>query len=591
MIVTFILYCYFTFKYGDVMYHKIKLFSLPLLIIVLFSPLMSAEGVVASHYRVVDSEKIRRIETDVITIIFPRDGRKPTFLWWYTNDNSTIHVVHFSGLIEHVMLREVRYFKWNCAVSPKNIYSILASSKISDLQTRIKIGDFVNKHCFSLLSKIKSLILIVSMTKPSKDDVVSQLKFILNILEDLINYLRRLNFNGIADEVKSFHKEIKQLIQSLSSSQITSQLKQRIIELLDDLKSLIIKVICKSVENKLRKLNETLREVEFLAQEWATEWHPPFLPFDSCKWELSEVEEILDENGKSIGLTFSFKLVKAPPPFQFAEDNIIIECRLYFTPVEEKIETNNGTVTYTVNRAELKMDLIIKNWKWNIRHGFLLDSRLSKLNISYISLKPSLSLWIKMTSFNLRRVNIDLLPFLSTIDTSASLTSNFMVQVQEMMRIKPVVNDSDTEPLTVKPSISVKGSMIKINPVKFKMLTDEGVIAGFFKFIPNATIMYHNGNVVTVPVRASYMKSLGCIMLFLSYPYFNGGSLKHDPSIGVDIKVEESPQYIVTLPPETGKISVESTKVSVPIDGYSLIVTAVGLILVSVFLLKYKRKQ
>jgi len=40
--------------------------------------------------------------TPLITLIFPASGKKPMFLWWYTNDNSTIYVVKFKGVIEYL---------------------------------------------------------------------------------------------------------------------------------------------------------------------------------------------------------------------------------------------------------------------------------------------------------------------------------------------------------------------------------------------------------------------------------------------------------------------------------------------------------
>ncbi|MEM3442710.1 MAG: hypothetical protein QXM86_02465 [Candidatus Bathyarchaeia archaeon] len=43
-----------------------------------------------------------KFETPLITLIFPAKGTKPMFLWWYTNDNSTIYVVKFQGLIEYL---------------------------------------------------------------------------------------------------------------------------------------------------------------------------------------------------------------------------------------------------------------------------------------------------------------------------------------------------------------------------------------------------------------------------------------------------------------------------------------------------------
>ncbi|MCS7363992.1 MAG: hypothetical protein NDF54_00950 [archaeon GB-1867-035] len=59
---------------------NIKLSSLPLLIIILLFSVSLTGNVLGNSYRVVDLEKIKRIETDTITIIFPRDGRKPTFI-------------------------------------------------------------------------------------------------------------------------------------------------------------------------------------------------------------------------------------------------------------------------------------------------------------------------------------------------------------------------------------------------------------------------------------------------------------------------------------------------------------------------------
>ncbi|MEM3640452.1 MAG: hypothetical protein QXH37_00790 [Candidatus Bathyarchaeia archaeon] len=43
-----------------------------------------------------------KFETPLITLIFPRNGTKPMFLWWYTEDNSTIYVVKFKGVIEYL---------------------------------------------------------------------------------------------------------------------------------------------------------------------------------------------------------------------------------------------------------------------------------------------------------------------------------------------------------------------------------------------------------------------------------------------------------------------------------------------------------
>ncbi|MEM2104108.1 MAG: hypothetical protein QW717_04380 [Candidatus Bathyarchaeia archaeon] len=50
-----------------------------------------------------------KFETPLITLIFPAGGKKPMFLWWYTEDNSTIYVVKFQGLIEYLVLDKPYY--------------------------------------------------------------------------------------------------------------------------------------------------------------------------------------------------------------------------------------------------------------------------------------------------------------------------------------------------------------------------------------------------------------------------------------------------------------------------------------------------
>ncbi|MEM1563667.1 MAG: hypothetical protein QW161_03215 [Candidatus Bathyarchaeia archaeon] len=50
-----------------------------------------------------------KFETPLITLIFPAGGKKPMFLWWYTNDTSNIYVVKFQGVIEYLMLDKPYY--------------------------------------------------------------------------------------------------------------------------------------------------------------------------------------------------------------------------------------------------------------------------------------------------------------------------------------------------------------------------------------------------------------------------------------------------------------------------------------------------
>jgi len=41
-----------------------------------------------------------KLESDIVTVLFPRGGRKPMFIWWYTGAPGQIYVVKYQGLIE-----------------------------------------------------------------------------------------------------------------------------------------------------------------------------------------------------------------------------------------------------------------------------------------------------------------------------------------------------------------------------------------------------------------------------------------------------------------------------------------------------------
>jgi hypothetical protein len=52
-----------------------------------------------------------KIQADLITILFPANGKKPMFLWWYTNDTNNIYVVKYKGLIEYLTLDAPYYLR------------------------------------------------------------------------------------------------------------------------------------------------------------------------------------------------------------------------------------------------------------------------------------------------------------------------------------------------------------------------------------------------------------------------------------------------------------------------------------------------
>jgi len=71
-----------------------------------------AETTEPTYATVEDQNGWKIIKTDVITILFPRSGRKPMFLWWRTNETDKIYVVKYKGLIEYFAFDGDPFFKW-----------------------------------------------------------------------------------------------------------------------------------------------------------------------------------------------------------------------------------------------------------------------------------------------------------------------------------------------------------------------------------------------------------------------------------------------------------------------------------------------
>ena len=63
--------------------------------------------------------------------------------------------------------------------------------------------------------------------------------------------------------------------------------------------------------------------------------------------------------------------------------------------------------------------------------------------------------------------------------------------------------------------------------------SEADVAQGFFSWLDKATITWPGGDTETVDVNASYVPLGEGIAVYLAYPYFDDGSILHDPSIGL----------------------------------------------------------
>jgi hypothetical protein len=100
-----------------------------------------------------------KFESPLVTLIFPAEGTKPMFLWWYTNDNSTIYVVKFQGVIEYLAI-DKPYYRHRFHADNTTINATLWGSYIEPklYQKRYQYGNMWYMWYLSRVKEFKELL-------------------------------------------------------------------------------------------------------------------------------------------------------------------------------------------------------------------------------------------------------------------------------------------------------------------------------------------------------------------------------------------------------------------------------------------------
>lgn len=349
----------------------------------------------------------KMIESDDVTILFPRDGKKPIFLWWYKNETDKIYVVKYQGLIEYFPFLKPFYMRRHRA----------SAARLHEL-----------------------------FIKPKENE-----------------------YNNLGQMMK---------------------------------------------RNLLRMI--------WPSPGWEpANWHPPYLPFSACEWNLTDWGDIT-RDGTVVGLKFNFTLVNAPPHFRFAENNITIRCRLYKTTVTEHVD---NLYNYTVQAGELKMDFVINSWKWNIEN--IRPQRYILQEEHGITIPtPRLALWINLASIDTKILD-DAEEEPESIEEIS--TASHMMVGDKRVFIKP----NNTETQDERPIVGGRGLY---DHCKLHFAKEDQTLAGFFKFVASAKVTdLTTNNAESKNVTASYIEAGGHMRLFIGYPYFGNKTLEHDPSLGIEV--------------------------------------------------------
>jgi len=376
-----------------------------------------------------------RVKTDTITILFPANGKKPMFLWWYSNDTNNVYVMKYKGLIEFLTF-------------------------------------------------------------------------------DAPYYLRRYEANNLT---------IQERLEARYATYGTYQ----------------------------TQIRNTIRA--YIG--WLLGLHPSFLPFSACEWNLTG--PVLVPKGNNVYcVSFNFTLTKVPfPRLSFAENNVIIRCRFYNGTVEE----STGTYNYTVEAGQMKMDLVVKNWTWNIdKLQPLFDVLEEQYEIYVPPHEAKLALWINLASINIVDLNYAESDIENSVDNTVETTARVRATASNMVfggkRHRITQNDialgADEKPITLQYRLR--------RHFKMQFAKENRILAGFFSFISTANIIDpETEEATTENVTASYIAAEGHMRLFLCYPYFGNKTLEHDPLIGVEyIPQFISPVLVLILVVAAGAIGV-----------------------------------
>lgn len=314
--------------------------------------------------------------------------------------------------------------------------------------------------------------------------------------------------------------------------------------------NLSMQILEKLGETPMNKMGKIIKKIG----ESVRLMHPLFLPFARCSWSFEGPVNITDSSGNVIGVEFSFVLAGKPKSTYFSwnetkgwsflrNGDIVIRNRVYYVPVNESVDNQ----TYTVTRAELKNDIVINHWMWNYD---ILNKSLGNLTQYIPKLKPRLILISRFTVGDYKSSEFNDIADEITSEMGLSMGSDVEIEHGGFKAFTNMSMNREFE-------CDMNRSRF-MRHLELIIKSSNSTVAGFYRFIPYATVRY-NTTVEEVNVSGVFLLTHRHLTVFLVYPYFNNGSLEHDPSIGVETGTPESPQYMITY--ENGvPTQVESTQ-------------------------------
>ncbi|RLI37817.1 hypothetical protein DRO55_00415 [Candidatus Bathyarchaeota archaeon] len=217
-------------------------------------------------------------------------------------------------------------------------------------------------------------------------------------------------------------------------------------------------------------------------------FHTPIFSFSEGArgWNFSGFYNITSDEA-ILGVGFNFTLNGTRSPI-FRDLYIELRCRIYLNDTRLNVTANDQAVYYNMTGgAELKVDVVIKNWPWLTDHSML-------------ALRWDIS-WESGPKAGERHE-----PFIRghRVDVSRNMT------IERRIEAPPHANET---------SVVFRGVKTNRTRAHFDSLVKAKVFNGTAEGLVNVT--------------ASYRTDGEALRFYICYPYFGSNTLEHDPSMGV----------------------------------------------------------
>ena len=477
-----------------------------------------------------------KIATEQFTLLFPRNGTKPSFVWWANSDNDTVYAVHYKELIEYAQIN-------NSAFKLQNVAEAEVWERLIDEINEWDLNRLgMSEKGMSAAFKAGSSLLLVQGRLINEKANMTDISQIMKAANQTLHNLKgNVTDQEVVRLLNSTIAKIKTAVDMIENGAKPKEVRTVLIDAIKDIQK-VIKIGIEKTKDLVGQIIDERQKLKDIAKNF----HPSSLSFSAAKWQMSGVQNITAD-GNTIGLSFNMTIVSAPKKFSFAENNVTLIIRIYNMPVTETFSVGSETYSYDVAAGELKMDLVINGWEWNFA-----PKTIAQLSSTSLTISPALALRVDASTFNATGVDIEeFFKEMDEIRTNTTIQATSFDKEDSHTNINIKKQDSEATPLNFKATLvnkNVVGKYMKFAPAAKLKLTEEGVIGGFFKFVPFAKVINYSGQENIVNVSASYFSAGNHVKMYLCYPYFNG-TLNHDPSLGVETTGSSNtqPKYLVAL--------------------------------------------